>query len=228
MPSNFDALPLADRYAILKAEADALAKQIDALKAEIKASGLEFVEGDSVTIDKHTGHLTKMTSRYVVVRSLVARGEPERWLITSFRAQTVNRCRLVEPAIATSWLCVEPPEGTAALMADRGHRAVHPHHSTIDEAFVGRDFAKARRIQQQHRLRRILPHGRAVEDLHLLRILGRAASEPLVDFLELFGFLDESFDFLLGKSTLVIGDGNLVVLSSGLLDGIDIEDTVDI
>ena len=26
--------------------------------------------GDSVTVDKHTGHLTKMTSRYVVVRSL--------------------------------------------------------------------------------------------------------------------------------------------------------------
>ena len=50
MPSNFDALPLADRYAILKAEADALAKQIDALKAEIKATGLETVEGDNVVI----------------------------------------------------------------------------------------------------------------------------------------------------------------------------------
>ena len=36
--------------AILKGEAEALNKQIDALKTEIKASGLEFVEGDSVTI----------------------------------------------------------------------------------------------------------------------------------------------------------------------------------
>ena len=50
MPSNFDPLPLADRYAILKAEADALNKQIDALKTEIKATGLEFVEGDTVVI----------------------------------------------------------------------------------------------------------------------------------------------------------------------------------
>ena len=50
MLGNFDALPLADRYAILKGEAEALNKQIDALKTEIKASGLEFVEGDSVTI----------------------------------------------------------------------------------------------------------------------------------------------------------------------------------
>ena len=72
----------------------------------------------------------------VVVRGLVARGEPERWLISSFRVQTVNRCRLVEPAIATAWLCVEPPAGTPELMANRGHRAVHPSHSNIDEAFI--------------------------------------------------------------------------------------------
>ena len=50
MPSNFDALPLADRYTILKSEAEALAKQIDALKTEIKATGLDFVEGDAVII----------------------------------------------------------------------------------------------------------------------------------------------------------------------------------
>ena len=72
----------------------------------------------------------------LVVRSLVRRGEPERWLISSFRLQTVNRCRLVEPAIATAWLCVEPPAGTPELMAARGHRAVHPSHSTVDRAFI--------------------------------------------------------------------------------------------
>ena len=38
-------LSLADRYAILKADADAIAKALDAVKNEIKATGLETIEG---------------------------------------------------------------------------------------------------------------------------------------------------------------------------------------
>lgn len=44
--SALSALSLADRYAVLKADADAIAKALDAVKAEIKATGLEVIEGE--------------------------------------------------------------------------------------------------------------------------------------------------------------------------------------
>lgn len=43
-------LPLADRYAILKGDIDALTKQLDAVKAAIIASGLETINGDRATV----------------------------------------------------------------------------------------------------------------------------------------------------------------------------------
>jgi len=48
--SNFNTLPLADRYAILKAEVDALTKQLDAIKAEIKATGVETLTGEQAIV----------------------------------------------------------------------------------------------------------------------------------------------------------------------------------
>jgi hypothetical protein len=48
--SNFATLPLADRYAILKAEVDTLTKQLDAIKAEIKATGVETLTGEQAIV----------------------------------------------------------------------------------------------------------------------------------------------------------------------------------
>jgi hypothetical protein len=50
MTNNFNALPLADRYAILKQDIDALTKQLDAIKAEIKATGLETLTGEQAIV----------------------------------------------------------------------------------------------------------------------------------------------------------------------------------
>lgn len=43
-------LSLADRYAVLKADADAIAKALDAVKAEIKATGLDTIEGENTIV----------------------------------------------------------------------------------------------------------------------------------------------------------------------------------
>lgn len=43
-------LSLADRYAVLKADYDAISKALDAVKAEIKATGLEVIEGERATV----------------------------------------------------------------------------------------------------------------------------------------------------------------------------------
>lgn len=43
-------MTLADRYALLKNEIDALTKELDKVKAEIKATGLETIEGDHAIV----------------------------------------------------------------------------------------------------------------------------------------------------------------------------------
>jgi len=54
----------------------------------------------------------------------------DRWLISSFRRSTVDRCHQLHPAIATAWLTVAVPdddiETVARDLANSGHQALHP------------------------------------------------------------------------------------------------------
>jgi glycerophosphoryl diester phosphodiesterase len=63
-----------------------------------------------------------------VIECLVRRGEDDRWLISSFRRETVDACRQLAPSIATAWLTVaiDDPAATAASLVASGHAAVHP------------------------------------------------------------------------------------------------------
>ncbi len=54
------------------------------------------------------------------------RGEDHRWLISSFRMETIDRCRRLAPTVATAWLTVDVAEGIGPLLAAKGHRALHP------------------------------------------------------------------------------------------------------
>jgi glycerophosphoryl diester phosphodiesterase len=70
---------------------------------------------------------------------LLARNEHERWLISSFRLETVDRCRAIADAagagVRTAWLTtlvgdgtgqIEPLEHVVASLVAAGHTAVHP------------------------------------------------------------------------------------------------------
>ena len=61
---------------------------------------------------------------------LVARGEHDRWLISSFRIETVDRCREIAERlgvpIRTAWLTVAVPDDVVELLTARGHVALHP------------------------------------------------------------------------------------------------------
>lgn len=83
-----------------------------------------------------TDHIAEL-----VTHSLAQRNEHQRWLISSFRFETVNRCRLVEPRIATAWLTVEIPDDTIARLQRFGHRAVHPYYASVTHDFVERSHA---------------------------------------------------------------------------------------
>jgi glycerophosphoryl diester phosphodiesterase len=71
-----------------------------------------------------------------VIAALLERNENERWLISSFRLETVDRCRSLAPEIRTAWLCVQVPDGTIDKMVRRGHAALHPWFGSVTEELI--------------------------------------------------------------------------------------------
>ena len=70
----------------------------------------------------------------------------ERWLISSFRRETIDRCRALRPTIATAWLTVGVREEDRAACIDSlsasGHSAIHPWFGHVTEEMIG-DFHAA-------------------------------------------------------------------------------------
>jgi glycerophosphoryl diester phosphodiesterase len=64
--------------------------------------------------------------------ALIARDDHERWVISSFRIETIDRCRAIADGydpplpIRTAWLTVAVPDGTAEQLREAGHCALHP------------------------------------------------------------------------------------------------------
>ena len=70
------------------------------------------------------------------IAHLLARGIDERWLISCFRIETVDRCHALAPQIRTAWLTGRVRADTPALLVERGHVAVHPWVAQLDRAAV--------------------------------------------------------------------------------------------
>jgi glycerophosphoryl diester phosphodiesterase len=75
-----------------------------------------------------------------VVALLGERPEPaDSWLISSFRRETIDRCRAVDSRIATGWLTIGAvTEQEIAWVVDAGHAAIHPWDPTVDRRLVER------------------------------------------------------------------------------------------
>jgi glycerophosphoryl diester phosphodiesterase len=75
-----------------------------------------------------------------VVDTLRGRPEaPDSWLISSFRRETIDRCRLLEPNIATAWLTIGPVnDDDIAWTVAAGHAAIHPWEPTVDRSVIDR------------------------------------------------------------------------------------------
>ena len=70
-----------------------------------------------------------------VLAELAERGDG-RWLISSFRLETIDRCRLVDPGVPTAWLTASIEPATIESLVQRGHLAVHPWEPTITAAQI--------------------------------------------------------------------------------------------
>ena len=59
---------------------------------------------------------------------LARRGESERWLISSFRRETVDAMRRLAPSVPTAWLTenVDDAPAVADSLVASGHAAIHP------------------------------------------------------------------------------------------------------
>jgi len=62
---------------------------------------------------------------------------PATWLISSFRIESVDRCRALDSDVPTAWLTANPvlPEHIAATVT-AGHTAIHPWVPTVNQALI--------------------------------------------------------------------------------------------
>jgi len=69
-----------------------------------------------------------------VAAALAARVPHSRWLISSFRLDTVDVCRRLAPSVPTAWLVGPATPQVIETVARKGHAAVHPwdRHLTCD------------------------------------------------------------------------------------------------
>lgn len=76
----------------------------------------------------------------VVADELLARDESTRFLVSSFRRETIDRCRKTAPGIATAWLTpgVAPDDVVTVLdsLRDAGHAAIHPWFGLVTPDLV--------------------------------------------------------------------------------------------
>ncbi len=66
---------------------------------------------------------------------LTARGDDDRWLISSFRLETIDRCKAISD-MRTAWLVETVPDDVIATMVGRGHVALHPWVATLRRSHI--------------------------------------------------------------------------------------------
>jgi glycerophosphoryl diester phosphodiesterase len=71
-----------------------------------------------------------------VAIELLGRGHPTRWLVSSFRIETVDTFRRLAPGIRTAWLVYGPTPEVLERAAASNHVAVHPSVEFVTEQAV--------------------------------------------------------------------------------------------
>ncbi len=67
---------------------------------------------------------------------LLQLGADTRWLISSFRLETVNVCRRLLPGVRTAWVVEQSGQAEIDTTRVNGHQALHPWVATLTEPTV--------------------------------------------------------------------------------------------
>lgn len=70
------------------------------------------------------------------IAHLLARDDDDRWVISCFRIETVDRCRALAPQIRTAWLCEKAPADVATMLVSKGHSALHPKVKKLEQSTI--------------------------------------------------------------------------------------------
>jgi glycerophosphoryl diester phosphodiesterase len=127
---------LADGRVIREVRAAELPDHVPTLDAALDACTGMFV---NIEIKNDPNEPDFDPSEWVARRVCVAlsrRGGGPRWLISSFRYETVAACRLAAPALRTAWLVASIDDEVVSRTAAGGHVAVHPWVATLDQPTV--------------------------------------------------------------------------------------------
>lgn len=127
---------LADGRAVRHTRRDALPDHVPDLTAALDACAGAFV---NIEIKNDPTEPDFDPSEWVAHRTcaLLERGGPgPRWLISSFRFETVARCRVLDPHLRTAWLVATADAATIERTASAGHAAIHPWEATLTAAQI--------------------------------------------------------------------------------------------
>ena len=117
------------------------------------ASALDACEGAFVNVEiKNDPSEPDFDPQETVAAGVIAElarrsNAPSNWIISSFRIETVDRCRELNQAIPTAWLTINAP-GSAEIesVAAAGHAAVHPWVPTVDQPLIDACHAAGLRV----------------------------------------------------------------------------------
>ena len=117
---------LADGRLIRVTAFDDLPDAVPTLAAAIDACGGMFVNVEIKNDPTEPDFDATEWLAHRTVATLVPRGTHRRWLISSFRAETLDVCRRSMPSLSTAWLVDRPTDAVIGRAAAAGHVAIHP------------------------------------------------------------------------------------------------------
>ena len=126
---------LPDGRVIVELSAEELPASVPTLAAALDACGGMFV---NVEIKNDHGEPDFDPDDRVIdeVAALLAqRGGGPRWLVSSFRIETIDRCRAILPEVRTAWLTYALGDREISAVEAR-HDAIHPYVELVDEAGI--------------------------------------------------------------------------------------------
>jgi glycerophosphoryl diester phosphodiesterase len=108
------------------------------------ADALDACEGMQVNVEiksdrREPDYDPAQWAAAAVVELLIARGDTERMIVSSFDMDTIDAVRSAAPIIRTGFLYTitkRLPAAQAQRVAGRGHVAIHPHHRAVTKAVV--------------------------------------------------------------------------------------------
>lgn len=127
---------LPDGRAIIGTRAGDLPEHVPSLASALDACAGMFVNIEIKNDPAEPDHDPHDWVAHRVGELLVRRGGGVRWLISSFRFETVGTCRRILPAVRTAYLVESVDDDVIARTAAAGHHALHPWVDTLDERSV--------------------------------------------------------------------------------------------